>query len=88
MGISLGANRFLQKSTHTHTPTIPRVLIIRRGIKSLRFYMLKASKCSFLHVKALPSTFKSLLVYSPAFVKRNALSSRIIHHPTGNKLLI
>lgn len=48
MGISLGAHRFLQnqhRHTHMYTPTIPRVLIIRLEIKSLRFYMLKASKC-------------------------------------------
>lgn len=40
---------------HTHTAT-PRVLIGRRGIKSLRFYVRKPSKRSLLHVEALPSS--------------------------------
>ncbi len=73
MGISPDTQRFVQKSTHTHThtQTIPQVLITRGGIRSLRFYMLKASKCSLLRVKAYPSIYKStffkeLLAHSPS----------------------
>lgn len=38
----------------THKCTQPRVLIIRCMIRSLWFNMLKAFKCSFLHLKAYP----------------------------------
>lgn len=62
MGSSTGTWRLLRKKEKskqihmcTHKCTQPRVLIIRCMIRSLWFNMLKAFKCSFLHLKAYPS---------------------------------
>lgn len=80
MGSSPGTQRVLQKWTRKHTQTrtctqtIPRVLIIRHGIRSLRFNVLKASKCSFLHVKAYLSIYKNRFFKRPAGVSHMPVS--------------